>query len=628
MVGQPKNVFFVLNLVIIIFLFGITGNAAEVKLIPSDPEIGDSLGFSVDIDGNYAIVGSPSKDSSGLGNDVGKAYIYMRSGNAWSIQDSLTASDASAGSNFGYSVAIDGDYAIVGAPFWDSTGTSNFTEAGKVFFFMRSGSTWSEQAAFTSSDPEEDQFFGWSVDIDGEYAVVGAYKDDEIARNAGAAYTFIRSDDIWSEQEKLVASDLETNDRFGQAVSISGDWVVVGSYYDDDSGRNAGAAIFFQRSGTTWTEQDKVTPTMNDSLHFFGFSVSIDGDYVIVGAPATNADPQAPGSAYIYNRSGTTWNLQEEVTASDGANGDWFGLAVSISGDYAIVGAAKDHVGLPVVQDCGSVYSFLRSGSQWNEKNRINASDNAVNDLYGHSVAIDGNYSIVGAPQNDSTGIGADVGSAYIYHSIDDLSLPVTLLSFEAIANINSILLKWTTASEIENQGFILKRTTVEENNYITIASYLNDPSLIGVGNSSSQNEYSFEDISIDPDKTYIYNLFSVSINGEIKDIGQVQLGLSEKNYPNNIVLYSNYPNPFNPVTNFRVFIPKNINDLNGFKLAIYNSIGQKVKSIYTGNISEGFHIFQWNGISDNGSRVSSGKYYAVLKYGDVNQVIKISLLK
>jgi hypothetical protein len=628
MKGQSKIMVLVLKLVIISLLFGITVNAEEFKLMSPNPAVGDSLGFNVDIDGDYAIVGSPSKDSSGLGNDVGKAYIYFRSGASWDLQDSLTASDASPLDNFGYSVAINGDYAIVGAPFWDSTGASNFTDAGKVFVYMRSGTDWNEQAVLIASNPRTNQNFGWSVDLDGAYAVIGAPFDDQIANRAGAAYTFLRTGSSWSQQTKLLGVGQEGNDRLGYDVSISGDWVVTGAYYDDDSGRNAGAAYFFQRSGVTWNEQDKVTPTIDDSLHFFGLSVSIDGDYSIIGAPAPNADPADPGSAYIFNRSGTNWNLQQQISASDGLDRDWFGNSVSISGDYVVVGAPKDDTVPPPVNDHGSIYSFLRSGAQWNQKAKITASDFLAGDEFGYSVAIDNNYSIVGIPKQDSTGIGVDVGNAYIYHSIDDLALPVTLISFEAVANINSILLKWTTASEIANQGFILNRYIENENNYITIASYLNDQSLVGAGNSSSLNEYSFEDKSAISGNTYTYNLISVSINGELEDLGYIKISAGELNNPENIVLYSNYPNPFNPKTNFRVFVPDNINEKTDYSLVIYNSNGQKVKTIYIGNITEGFHTFYWNGISDIGSHVSSGIYYAVLNYGEINQVIKMSLVK
>ncbi len=637
MMAPPRIIYLVLRVVIVSFFFVKSGTSEEVKLIPPNPEIGDSLGFAVAIDGDYAIVGSPSKDSSGIGNDVGKAYIYVRSGSAWNIQDSLIASDAAAGASFGYSVDIDGDYAIVGAPFWDSTGV--ITNVGKAFIYIRTGSTWNEQSVLKPSYRGTDAVFGFSVAINGLYAVVGAKKDDEIAFRAGAAYVFFRQGSIWSEQEKLLGSEHEQNDRFGNSVSISGNTILVGVWYDDGEEpdfqgggfnpdrRNSGAAYVFTRTGTVWSEQYILRPPNPVEVGWFGYSVSIDGDYAIIGTPASGTVPPSTGSAYIFHRNGTSWNLQEEIFASDGGNSDDFGYSVSISGDFVLVGAMRWDYAPPSTPQSGAAYSYLRSGSQWNEKAIIVATDFTAGDEFGTSVAINGNYSIIGSPKKDSTGIGVDIGGAYIYHSIDDLALPVTLISFESIAYNNSILLKWITASEIENQGFILKRST-NNNNSITIASYLNDPSLVGAGNSSSQNEYSFVDISIDQEKSYIYNLFSVSLNGEIKDIGQVQLSLSEKYYPDNFVLYSNYPNPFNPVTNFRVFVPKNINDLNDFKLAIYNSIGQKIKSIYTGNISEGFHVFQWNGISNNGSRVPSGIYYAVLNYENIGQVIKMTLLK
>ncbi len=629
MTSLPKTVFMVLRLVVIYFVLTVTIHAEEYKLDPTYPEAGDNLGFNVDIDGDYAIIGVPYKDSLGIGSDVGKAYIYVRSGNSWIIQDSLTSSDASADDNFGYSVAIDGNYAIVGAPFWDSTGVSNYSDAGKVFVYLRSGSEWNEQAVLISSDPKTNQYFGWSVSLDGAYAAIGAYRDDQIGLNAGAAYIFLRTGSTWNQQQKLLASDQEINDRFGQSVSISGDWIVVGSYYDDDSGRNAGAAYFFQRSGVTWTQQDKATPATDDSLYFFGLSVSMDGDYAIIGAPAPNADPQEPGSAYIYLRSGTSWNQQQQITASDPVNRDLFGNSVSISGDYVVVGSPRDDTAPPPVIDHGSVYAFLRSGTQWNQTAKITASDVAAGDYFGFSVSIDNNFAIIGAPQSDSTGIGADVGSVYIYEAVDDLALPVTLISFDAIStNLNSVILKWSTSSEFENLGFIINRSSERDENSTTVASYLNDNSLRGAGNSSYQNNYSFEDKSITAGNTYTYTLISVSFNGVLETQGQIQITVSEEKLPDNIVLYSNYPNPFNPVTYIKIFIPDDARILTDFKLTIYNSNGQKIKSIDTAKITKGFNIFRWDGKSDTGMSISSGIYYAVLNYGKYNQVIKMSLLK
>ena len=159
----------------------------------------------------------------------------------------------------------------------------------------------------------------------------------------------------WSEQDKLTASDGATSDRFGRSVSIDGDYVLIGAYYDDSA---KGSAYVFKRSGTSWVQEDKLTASDGATSDYFGQSVSIDGDYAIVGA----YNDDGKGSAYVFKRSGTTWTEQQKLLASDGAAGDFFGISVSIDGDYALVGAERDgENGLYY----GSAYMFKRSGTSW-----------------------------------------------------------------------------------------------------------------------------------------------------------------------------------------------------------------------------------------------------------------------
>ena len=316
----------------------------------------------------------------------------------------LTASDASVADRFGNSVSISGDYAIIGAREDDDGGE----RSGSAYLFVRDGETWTEHAKLTASDATTDDFFGGSVSISGAYAIVGAYSG-----GPGSAYLFVRDGQSWTEQAKITASDAAEGDWFGLSVSISGNYAIVGAFMDDDGGDRSGSAYLFVRDGQNWTEQAKLTASDAAASDEFGFSVSISGDYAIVGSIFDDDDGERSGSAYVYVRDGQNWPEQAILTANDAAGGDWFGSSVSIDGNYAIVGAIFDDDG---GTDVGSAYLFVRDGQNWTEQAKLTASDAAADDFFGGSVSISGDYAILGARENDAG--ASNSGSAYVYSGI------------------------------------------------------------------------------------------------------------------------------------------------------------------------------------------------------------------
>jgi hypothetical protein len=305
----------------------------------------------------------------------------------------LLSSDGASSGYFGSSVSISGDYAIVGA-----CGGSLHA----AYIFVRSGSGWTQQAKLTPSDGGGWDYFGCSVSISGDYAIVGSqYHRLPGKENAGAAYVFVRSGTTWTEQAKLTASDSAGGDQFGQCVSICGNDVIVSSYARDN---NKGVAWVFVRSGGTWTEQAKLTASDGTGWEMFGISASISGDYAIVGACG---DDSYKGSAYVFERSGATWTEQPKLTADDGAAGDYFGMSVSISGDSALVGANGDD------SNMGAAYVFVRSSTDWTQQARLTAGDRANGDQFGRSVSLDGDRAIMGAFGDDDQ--GSDSGSTYVF---------------------------------------------------------------------------------------------------------------------------------------------------------------------------------------------------------------------
>ena len=211
----------------------------DARLLASDGATGDNFGWSASVSGDTAVVGACRDDDNG--SDSGSAYVYVRSGSAWSEQAKLTASDAAADDYFGYSVSVSGDSAVVGAHCDDDNGSNS----GSAYAYVRSGSTWAEQAKLLPGDGAADDLFGRSVSVSGDMAVVGADGDDDNGMDSGSAYIFVRSGSIWSEQAKLTASDGAADDRFGSSVSVSGDTAAVGALGDDDNGFSSGSACIF-----------------------------------------------------------------------------------------------------------------------------------------------------------------------------------------------------------------------------------------------------------------------------------------------------------------------------------------------------------------------------------------------
>ncbi|MBK9736477.1 MAG: FG-GAP repeat protein [Saprospiraceae bacterium] len=378
----------------------------------TDGTYNDLFGSSVSISGDYAIVGTPFKDVGGNPNQ-GKVYIFKRSGTSWTEQASIVAADGGTDDSFGRSVSISGDYAIVGTPFKDVGGNPN---QGKVYIFNRSGTSWTEQASIVTADGGANDSFGWSVSISGDYAIVGTpYKDVGGNPNQGKVYIFIRNGSSWTEQASIVASDGTTGDIFGSSVAISGYYVIIGAMFKNVGANNyQGKAYIFKRSGTTWTEQADLVASDGAYNDNFSISVSISGDYAIVGAGNKNVGGiTTQGKAYIYHRSGTNWTQQASIVASDGAADDKFGESVSISNNYAIVGAFGKDLGVSINQ--GKAYIFIRSGTSWTEQANIVASDGEAGSSFGLSVSISGDYIIVGARGKD-VGVNTDQGKVYFFN--------------------------------------------------------------------------------------------------------------------------------------------------------------------------------------------------------------------
>jgi len=317
----------------------------QQKLFASDGVFRDEFGYSVSVDGDTAVIGAINRTT--VGNANGAAYVFVRSGTSWTQQAELLASDAAANDNFGWSVSVSGDTVVVGAPYHEVTDVGQ----GAAYVFVRSGITWTQQQELLASDEAANDNLGWSVSVDGDTAVVGA-PDKTVGSNSeqGVAYVFVRSGTTWTQQQQLTASDGVANDDFGYSVSVNGDTAVIG-----DLQRNA--AYVFVRSGTTWTQQQELTTS--DGVHLS--SVAVNGNIAVIGSPGTTVGTNsAQGSAYVFVRSGTTWTLQQELFASDGAMNNNFGWSVAISSGDTVVVGAPGASGVSEDGDTGAAYVFVQ----------------------------------------------------------------------------------------------------------------------------------------------------------------------------------------------------------------------------------------------------------------------------
>ena len=333
--------------------------ARETKITADDAAAGDMFGISVSISGDYAVIGAHGNDDDG--GESGSAYIFTRDGDDWNQQAKLTADDGAAADVFGFSVSIDGDYAVIGAYIDHNQAGST----GSAYIFIRDGEDWTQQAKLTANDAAADDYFGHSASISGDYAVIGAYLDDDDGGSSGSSYIFFREGGRWTQQAKLTADDAAAGDSFGNSVSISGDYAVIGGKGNDDDGGSSGSAYIFTRDGNEWTQQAKLTANDAAERDQFGISVSISGDYAVIGAYTDDDDGGSSGSAYIFTRDGNEWTQQAKLTANDAAANDNFGNFVSISGDYAVIGACLDD---DDGGESGSAYIFTRDGYDWNQQ--------------------------------------------------------------------------------------------------------------------------------------------------------------------------------------------------------------------------------------------------------------------
>lgn len=436
---KNKNWGFNFSIIILLIIpFTVFANYAdEVKLLASDGAEFDMFGWSVSVSGDTLISGAKDDDDNGDGS--GSAYFFTLDPvtGLWSEQQKITASDGAASDEFGYSVSISGDVAVVGA-LYDFVGVS--ANAGSAYIFVRDPVTgnWTEEQKLLPQDVTSNARFGQSVAINGDTVVVGSPGKYFGSANAGAAYVFVRDTNTgnWSEQQKLVSTGLSGGDNFGISVAIDGDSVSIGATGEDDNGTDSGAVFVFLRDTGVWTQQQKLLATDGEQDDWMGWSVSISGDVVIAGAPQEDENAFNAGATYLYERNSGVWTQQQKFLSSDGGSYDSFGDEVSIVGENAVIGAYGN--GSP----SGSAYVYKKDtvSGIWLEDQKIVSPDDVGISYFARTISLSNSLLVIGSRSDDD--IGTYAGAVHVYTSsggtvaspeitITDSVVPVADLSLE-----------------------------------------------------------------------------------------------------------------------------------------------------------------------------------------------------
>lgn len=389
------------------------GQCETAQLYASDADPADEFGHAVAVAGDVVVVGAP-RHAPGA---AGAAYVSRRQpGGAWVEEQLLAPAGLAPGSEFGTSVAVDGDVCVVGAP---RDPTAAF-DAGAAYVYRWDGAAWQLEATLFSFDRDPLDEFGHAVAIDGDVIVVGAWHDPDEGTKSGSAHVYRWDGAAWQHEAKLIGSDVTIEDKFGESCDVSGDVLAIGARGDDESATTGGAVYVYRRVGGAWIEETKLVHA--DAVNFdrLGQAVAVDGDVVVAGAYFDDDAGVNSGAAFVFVRDpqSGTWSELQKLSPVDLEIGDQLGFSVDLDGDLAAVAARRDD---DSADNAGAVYLFRDVGGTWIEEAKLVAKDGADDDRFGQAVALDAGRLIVGAPADDDQGF--DAGAAYLFEDVDLFTL-------------------------------------------------------------------------------------------------------------------------------------------------------------------------------------------------------------
>ncbi|HYG53014.1 MAG TPA: T9SS type A sorting domain-containing protein, partial [Flavobacteriales bacterium] len=385
--------------------YGVFGQN-QVKINDPVPSGSAFLGNATAIHDNQLLVGAMR--GNGAATICGKVLVGNFSGTTFNLEQTLTASDADTGDNFGCSVALYTDLAVVGASHDDE----GAPDAGAAYVFRKVGSSWIQEQKIVAADADTADSFGQSVSVWDDRIAIGSFEDDNLGHiSNGSVYIYRFNGTAWALEQKLTATGPSDFDFFGYSVSLYDTTLVAGAYLDDDMGINSGSAFVFRFNGSSWVTEQKLTATDGAAGDVFGFSIDHNDTSIVIGAYSKFVSPHtSAGAVYIFNYNGTGFTQQQKLTAPDYMTDDWFGYAVGLSGKTIVTTAFHDD---NFGAESGSGYIYRYNGTTWIYELKIYANDADLADEFGQAIAVDNFSILVGAPKNDDG--FSNAGSAYLF---------------------------------------------------------------------------------------------------------------------------------------------------------------------------------------------------------------------
>lgn len=424
----PVRHFLKHNLILITVFMSLHGSA-QVKLPHTSGNPDDGFGRSVTIEADTIIVGAPYIGINGA--EAGAAYVYDYDGMQWSQSQILLPAGVGAGDYFGYSVALSGDYCMVGAT---GDAGSGFL-SGAVYMYRFDGVSWNLDQKITDPSGNAWDEFGAAVAVSGDDAFIGVPGNDGTAANAGAVFIYQYDGTSWSYSQTLTG--VSEDDAFGKSVSVDGAWAAIGAYGDDTAATDSGAVHIYQFTGASWVPFQTIKAGDAGAQDYFGLSVALDGQQLLVGAPYDNDNGADSGSVYVFAFDNGSWIQQEKIRAGDGSDNHLYGYSLDISRKYAVVGAANDN---QHGTRSGAAYLLFYNERTWVELLKFTASDPTSYLKFGTSVALTESCAVAGAPRD--LGAVNESGAAYVfedvssYKPIPSLGIPGLCLLLIALSGL------------------------------------------------------------------------------------------------------------------------------------------------------------------------------------------------
>jgi hypothetical protein len=396
-------------LLALVAVFGAQASAQSTKLVPDDAQAFDHIGSAVSLSGPRLAVGS--RFSDGADFNTGAVYLWIRQAGTWVLETKLTAPAPAINDQFGYALALDGDALLVGT---QTSEGGPFELKGSAQVFRSVAGRWVQEGLLSPEPLSALSRFGWSVDLDGDLALVGAPTHEVDFGFSGAAWVFRRDGERWIEETLLVPQDSHEEQLFGHDVSLSGDLAAVSGVWDSWVEFQAGAVYLFQRDDDgTWSELVKLQPDDLEGNDEFGAALALDGRRLAVGSPSDDDHGNTSGSVYVYARTALGWALEQKLTAEDAAQDEHFGQDVALSGDTLVVGAIHPEGRVPWG---GSAYVFRFDGQAWRQQSKLKPDALLPAGYFGTTVTVDRGR-VAGGAHLDSQA-GEQSGAAYVFDQV------------------------------------------------------------------------------------------------------------------------------------------------------------------------------------------------------------------